>query len=173
MPYIFYDRNNNETVGKIRPQRYTVDGVDVTQDSSILPASWDELTVVYGTYPTKTEEQAYTISWSKQGFNWVQTIGVRDLTTEELEERRVASIPSSITKCQFFKALWQILGKEKNEILTIINNIANTDTKRQRLLELQDEYYIRRDSDFVTFIKNHFGYTDLQIDNFFTTAKNL
>lgn len=173
MPYIFYDNNNSTTVGSERSTRYTVDGKTVLDNPDLLPAGWEELEVVYAPYPDRTETQIYVSSWAKNGSLWEQTRTVREMSADELENLRIGSVPEKITKAQFFKAMWVVLGKERNEVVTIINNLADTAAKRMRLIELQDEPYIRRDSDFVAFIQNHFGYTDLQIDNFFTTAGSL
>lgn len=169
MAYIFYDTNNSQTVGGIRSNPYTVDGQPGT-----LPGNWVELEIVYGSRPAfDPDTQKLEVVWTRNGDFYEQSFNVVALTAQEIEDRRVSKIPHKITKAQFFKGMWVVLGKERDEVVTIINNIADTAVKRERLIELQDEPYIERYSDFTLFIQNHYGYTDLQVDNFFTTASTL
>ena len=167
--YVFYDQTQQDIVGGFYPNPYTVDG-----QPGVLPANWVELEVDYGTRPLfDPDTQKIEASWARSGDFWLQTFTISNLTAQELESRRISLIPERITKSQFFKAMWVVLGKERDEVVTIINNLADTSVKRMRLIELQDEPYITRYSDFTLFIQNHYGYTDLQVDNFFTTAATL
>jgi hypothetical protein len=168
MAYVLYNISTQE-VEKRLSNPYLVDG-----QPGPLPPNWIQLEVVYGTRPAfDPDTEKLEEVWTRNGDFYEQSFNVVALTAQEIENRRISKIPNKITKAQFFKGMWVVLGKERDEIVTTINNIADTAVKRMRLIELQDEPYIERYSDFTLFIQNHYGYTDLQVDNFFTTAIGL
>lgn len=97
---------------------------------------------------------------------WQYKWRIDELTPEQIEQRRLASIPQEISRAQFILALLQVGLLDEVELA-----IANADKATQ--INYKERLTFKRDFPLVTTMAQALGKTDVEIDNLFILGATL
>lgn len=168
MQTFLYNLNTQKREGEIREGRYLVDG-----KPGVLPEFLVELEIVSlpkPSYNYETQTLEYRSYPDLNNFKWVEESYVRDLTSQEIEQRK-PTLPS-VTPRQLRLAII------KNGIsLSQIDNLieAIPDEKVKEAVKIEWEYAIEfeRNHEFIDQFGKALGLTNEQIDDIFKLAYTL
>ena len=101
---------------------------------------------------------------------WQQTWGVRDYTPEEIEQRRLASVPQSITPRQARLALLNagLLSQTETAVEAL-----ESPAKEQVKIEWEYATSVERDSEWINQLGGALGLDSAGIDDLFVQASQL
>ncbi len=165
---VLYNTDTNLIISNFREGHYLVDGAPGKLDSNII-----ELEIEFTNRPIITSTEKIIESWGRIGDKYVQNYTVINKTDEELEADRISAIPDEISKRQLKIALLVQLGIETEHINNMISQMSDDTQRKITEIEWNDSAFVKRSHPMVNEFWKQLGYTDRQLDDLFTFAKDL
>lgn len=169
MQTFLYNLNTQQREGEIREGRYLVDG-----QPGPLPDFLVELTIEKRpdpSYDYATQTLEYRAFADLPNFKWVQESYVRDLTQQEIDQRK-PKLPDTCTPRQLRIALIQ----SGISLATIENQIDSiSDSVQREIARAEWEYAleIKKEHPLVDMIAVNLNLTEKQVDDIFVLAVTL
>ena len=169
MQTFLYNLNTQQREGEIREGRYLIDG-----QPGPLPDFLVELTIEKRpdpSYDYATQTLEYRAFADLPNFKWVQESYVRDLTQEEIDQRK-PKLPDTCTPRQLRIALIQ----SGISLATIENQIDSiSDSVQREIARAEWEYAleIKKEHPLVDMIASNLNLTEKQVDDIFVLAVTL
>jgi len=166
MQTFLYNTLEQKREGPIRDGRYLVHG-----EPGPLPDGWVELEVFdlpIPTYNQETQTLEYNEYVDLQNKKWIKETYVRNLTQQEIDERRPKP-PNSCTPRQFRLALLNS-NIDLNTIENMLNNIPDQIERNIAIIEWEYSLEIKREHPLVSSFAAQLNITEKQLDDIFTLA---
>jgi hypothetical protein len=169
MQTFLYNLNTQQREGEIREGRYLVDGQPGPLPDFLVELEIEKRPDPSYDYATQTLE--YRAFADLPNFKWVQESYVRDLTQEEIDQRK-PKLPDTCTPRQLRIALIQ----SGISLVTIENQIDSiSDSVQREIARAEWEYAleIKKEHPLVDMIAVNLNLTEKQVDDIFVLAVTL